>query len=502
MASNSSMTRRNFLRATLLAGAATGLLAACGGGTTPQTAPTTAPQASNQATPTKAAATGNTPAAANTPAAGNTPAAANTPAAGTTPAAATPAAAGTPTAASTGSTGGSNMSGTLTWSFWGDPNELPPNDKVIAAFNQKYPNIKIDKFHEPWASYFDKIQARFAGGNPPDVLFLTNVPVYAAQNVLQPLDDYIQRDHYSVDDFVPASLELFKNNNQIFGFPRDNDTQVLYYNKDMLDKASIKYPDANWTLDNLRDAANKLSVREGSRVSTYGAAIESGRWNWFVWTNGGEVFDNNRKPTKCTLDTPEATSGIQYLADLMNKDKSIPSSTGLDQFGGVTDMFPSGRAAMVVSNAPRLLTFKNAKFKWNIAVLPHSKVPVNYVGGAGYVQAKATKNPDLAWVFTSFVNGPEAQNIFSQGGGVVPARISVQKNGDWIKSAPEGVDMNVFVTATSQGHAPQLIGPWQTELNNILTKGLDTVWAGERSAADAVKDIVAQENAKIKDLVK
>lgn len=464
MVRGNALSRRSFLRTAAAATGAALLLAACGGGsTTPAPAPTAAGtgqqgQPPAAATPTAAAATGAAPA---------------------------------------------TMSGTVTWSFWGDPAELPPNDKVIAAFNKKYPNIKVEKFHEPWASYFDKIQARFAGGTPPDTLFLNNVPTYASQNVLQNLDEFIKRDKFETDDYVDAALELFRYNNSLYGFPRDNDTQVLYYNKDMLDKAGVKYPDESWTWDNLREAAQKLTVRDGARVSTYGAAIEAGRWTWFVWSNGGEVFDNARKPTKATIDSPESVEGIQFFADLMNKDKVVPSATGLTQLGGVTDMFQSGKAAMCVSNAPRMLTFaKNQALKYNIAVLPKRKKAVNYVGGAGYVQAKDAKNKDLAWAFTSFVNGKEAQNIFTENGGVVPARISVQKDGDWLKATPQGVDAKVFVTATAQGHPPITIGPWARELNEIITKGLDTVWAGERSAADATKDVAGQLNTKIKDVVK
>src|SRR5882724_3756010 len=81
------------------------------------------------------------------------------------------------------------QSATITWSFWGDPNELPPNDEVIAAFNAKYPNIQIKTFHEPWASYFDKIQTMFAGDSAPDVLFLTNIASYASKGVLAPVND-------------------------------------------------------------------------------------------------------------------------------------------------------------------------------------------------------------------------------------------------------------------------------------------------------------------------
>ena len=65
---------------------------------------------------------------------------------------------------------------TLIWSFWGDPNELPPNYQVIEAFEAAYPYIKIETQHAPWSSYFDRIQTQMAGGTAPDVMFLNNIP--------------------------------------------------------------------------------------------------------------------------------------------------------------------------------------------------------------------------------------------------------------------------------------------------------------------------------------
>src|ERR1051326_571055 len=153
------------------------------------------------------------------------------------------AAAGAPTPAPTA--GATHASpGSITWSFWGDPNELPPNDEVIQAFNQKYPNIQIQKFHEPFASYFDKIQTMFAGDSAPDVLFLNNVPSYASKGVLEPVDTLAQQSSYDVQDFVDAELQLFRFQGKLYGFPRDNDTKVLYYNKDAFDEVGVAYPDA------------------------------------------------------------------------------------------------------------------------------------------------------------------------------------------------------------------------------------------------------------------
>ena len=135
---------------------------------------------------------------------------------------------------------------TITWSFWGGPTELPPNDEVIKAFNVKYPQIKVTKFHEPFASYFDKITTMFAGNTAPDVLFLNNVPTYAGRGVLEPLDTVIKQSNYDVQDFVQAEMKLFQYKGSTYGFPRDNDTKVLYYNKDAFDEAKVSYPDDSW----------------------------------------------------------------------------------------------------------------------------------------------------------------------------------------------------------------------------------------------------------------
>lgn len=399
---------------------------------------------------------------------------------------------------------GATQAATITWSFWGDPGELPPNDLVIKAFNAKYPNIQIQKFHEPWGSYFDKIQTMFAGNTAPDVLFLTNVPNYAGRGVLEALDSRIKAADYDVKDFVQAELQLFQYQKQLYGFPRDNDTKVLYYNKDAFDQAKIAYPTESWDWAALRDAAAKLTKRDGDRVLRYGAAIEASEWPVFVWQNGAEVYDDPFKPTKCLLDQPAQVEAITFLADLMNKDKSIPSATGLTQAGGVTSMFGGGLAAMTISNAPRLASFAKSSFKWDVTVLPKQKRAANYVGGAGYVMSAQSKKKDAAWTFMEFLNGPEAQKIFAAGGGVVPARISVQKADTFLKSGPPGVNMQAFVTATSQGHlnAAATIGPWQAEMSQTVNKDLATIWSGQADPATQLKLVAQNATGRLATLVK
>jgi multiple sugar transport system substrate-binding protein len=136
-------------------------------------------------------------------------------------------------------------------------------------------------------------------------------------------------------------------------------------------------------------------------------------------------------------------------------------------------------------------------------VLPKQKRAANYVGGAGYVMSAQSKVKEAAWTFMQFVNGPDAQKIFSKGGGVVPARVSVQKSDTFLKSGPPGVNMDVFVTATGQGHlnGAATIGPWQQELSTSVNKDLDVIWAGEAKPADQLKVVAANATAKLKQLV-
>ena len=81
----------------------------------------------------------------------------------------------------------------------------------------------------------------------------------------------------------PQTLEAYKTPDGYYGLPRDFQTIVLFYNKDMFDAAGVAYPTADWTYDDLRNAAKKLTmvgadgkrpVRILCRSMGYGADLE------------------------------------------------------------------------------------------------------------------------------------------------------------------------------------------------------------------------------------
>ena len=190
---------------------------------------------------------------------------------------------------------------TLTWAFWGSPEEAVSHKQVADAFMKVHPEIKIETWNEPWDNYFTKIQALWASGDSkavPDIAFLWPTPRYAAEGVLENLDSYIQKSGYDLNDYWPGLLESAKYNGSVYGLPRDIESNVLYYNKDMFDKAGVKYPDENWTWDDLLAAAEKLTVKDASgKVTQYALAMENnGKYDKWVNQNGGAILDDMRQP--------------------------------------------------------------------------------------------------------------------------------------------------------------------------------------------------------------
>lgn len=389
---------------------------------------------------------------------------------------------------------------TVVWSFWGDPGELPPNDEVIAAFQEAYPDIRIEKQHAPWASYFDRIQTQMAGGTAPDVMFLNNIPSYASRGVLQPLDELVAESGFSLAGYNEQLLRIFSYDGKLYGFPRDNDTTVLYYNKDLFDAAGVGYPSAEWSWDDLREAALALTQRDDrGRTLQYGLALEKNKYPLWIYQNGGQVFDDAIDASEFLMDEPKATEAIQFVADLINKDGSVPSFDAMQQLGSTTELFSSGRVAMVMTNAARVPTFSEAGFAWDIAPLPSgpSGIRANTLGGAGYVMSVSSEVQEAAWTFLQFLSGPQGQAIFAKTGLAVPALVSAETTEAFLSALPETIDGQVFIDETANGVLFPVFPGWVEIESTLITPALDLVWNGEMSAEEAITQIADQVEAAL-----
>lgn len=384
----------------------------------------------------------------------------------------------------------------LVFAYWGDPAELPPFEKIVADYEAANPGIDIEVQHAPWSGYFTRLDAQLAAGAGPDVFFITNVPAYAARNQLEPLDQWIADSGFPIDQYNQEALAIHSLNGSLYSIPRDNDTNALYFNKAAFDAAGVAYPGADWDWDDLREAALALTKRDGNRVSMYGFATESNDWPRWIIQNGGDVFDNPLKPTTFTMDKPEATEAIQFLGDMINVDRIMPSFQELQQSGGTSQLFLGEQVAMVVTNAARLGTFADAGFEWAVAPLPTGRTGIhaNRLGGAGFAMNAFSKNKEAAWDFLSYLAGEPGQVTFaSANASAVPAMVGNEA----VRAAFKAPYADIFLAESEYGKLfPQFAG--YVDITNLyIQPALDLVWTGEAKAADAISGIAADVQARL-----
>lgn len=385
---------------------------------------------------------------------------------------------------------------TITFGYWGDPPELPPFEEIVSKYQAAHPDVKIEIQHAPWSGYFTRLDAQLAAGAGPDVFFITNVPSYASRGALAPLDDLITASSFPIDQYVPSSLLTHSYEGKLYSIPRDSAPSALYYNSDAFDAAGVAYPNDDWKWADLRDAAIKLTTTDGGRITRYGLALESNDWATWVQQNGGKVFDDPLKPTTFLLAEPAAVEAIQYIGDLINKDKVTPNFLEAEQAGGTAQLFSSGQAAMVITNPSRLGTFADAPFKWAVANLPAGPTGIhsNRTGGAGFAINANSKNPEAAWAFLQYLAGPEGQSIFA---GAKAAAVPAMTGNETVRAAFKAPFGDVFLREADVGEQfPQF--PRFVDLSNLyIQPALDLVWNGESTAADALGAIKDKVNAEL-----
>jgi multiple sugar transport system permease protein len=99
--------------------------------------------------------------------------------------------------------------------------------------------------------------------------------------------------------------------------------RVLWYRKDLFDRAGLRYPDTDWTWDDLLEACRRIT---DPATDTWGIALrdtpqESWRWLPFLWSAGGEVLaeDPVTGEWDVVFDSRAAAVGLDFYVRLCSE---------------------------------------------------------------------------------------------------------------------------------------------------------------------------------------
>ena len=353
------------------------------------------------------------------------------------------------------SSGGSNA---LTINIW-DSNQQAGLQQIVDEWSaESGVSAKIEVVD--WDNYWTLLEAGASGGTMPDVFWMhsNTAQMYMENDILLDLDPYIEKDEtMDLSKYYQGIVDLYtRSDGKHFAIPKDHDTIALLYNKAIFDQYGVDYPTADWTWEDMYEAAKKIT--EGSNGDVYGLAMNTSNnqdgWYNLVEGYGGHIITDDHKGT--TIGSDEAKAGMEQMRQIL--EYAVPQ-TSLSE-SGTDQQFISGTAAMISQGSWMINNFysadNSADFKW--VMLPYCDANgngqedegerVSCYNGLGWAAAYNVKDPQACYDLIAWFCSEEGQKKQAELGVTMAGMPGIS---DAFASAFEGMDVSAFTKIEEVG---------------------------------------------------
>ncbi|WP_201762070.1 MULTISPECIES: ABC transporter substrate-binding protein [unclassified Nonomuraea] len=330
-----------------------------------------------------------------------------------------------------------------------------------------------------------------AGSADIDVMMyrpLQEGKLFAKNKYLADLSDRVKSQAWNFGDFQAGPVEATTYEDKPVGVPIITEQEVLYYRKDLLDKAGLSAPPK--TLDELKAAAAKIKTAEpgvAGFVARTGKSTAVTQFSSFLYSFGGDFVDGSGK---AAVNSEAAKQAFAYYGGLI-KD-SGPANVSTDMgWPEAMAIFTQGKAAFY-TEANSL--YKNAtdpaksKISDKVGFAPFpagpaGSKPYNIPSWALGIN-DSSENADNAWKFIEWATSKE-QTLAQQKSGVPGARTSVWEDPEGTSTFPE--DLAEAIAASTEdgvGHDRPLVVQ-VAEAREIVGQPIVDAITGQDAAASA-----------------
>ena len=339
-------------------------------------------------------------------------------------------------AACGGSSGGTSTSaspgGSGTVTLWhGDVDvERAALEDMTAQYNGTSPAWQVQTVFSGNSDYaLQKLLTAMAGGKAPDMMYQygSSLANLARSPKIVTMGDLIAKTpSYDWNDFYPAARLACTVDGKVKAVPSLIDNLCLVYNKALFDQAGVGYPTADWTWDDFRAAAKKLT---DASTKQYGwAYINDGSedtvWRYLavLWQANGDLL--NADNTKAAFDSPAGLASMTLLHDMAVVDKSVYLDTGN---GNYLNLFNSGKIAMLWTGPWDMATI-NKDVDYGVEILPADVSHASIAGPDVWIMVdNGADRVQGAWDFLQWFTSAKGHLEYAIKTGNLPIRKSETK---------------------------------------------------------------------------
>ncbi len=298
--------------------------------------------------------------------------------------------------------------------FWAMGGEGEHVKLLIPKFEKENPRIKINVQSVPWGAAYEKLLTAYAGNALPDVCQLGNtwIPQFAMLNALHPLDSLINRSkHVNAKRYFEGIWKTNIINGRVFGLPWYVDTRLLFYRKDVLEKAGYPYPPQTW--EEWLNVSRKIKSLDTQKYAAFFSLILN---DWqvpviLIMSNGGRLLKSN----DCygAFDDPKTVEALKFYLQFFKEGLAPKTMT---EFTNIYQGFTNADFSMMVTGPWNVAQIRERSpeltGKWSTAPIPAKQNRASVAGGASLVIFQSTNHLSAAWKFITFLSKTETQERF------------------------------------------------------------------------------------------
>ncbi|MEV2231645.1 sugar ABC transporter substrate-binding protein [Streptomyces phaeochromogenes] len=323
----------------------------------------------------------------------------------------------TAAAACSDPTAGQDASGdtTITVALAANP-QMKTAESLISDFEKKNPGIKV-KFttlpENDLRPAVTKDVATKAGQYDVAMIGSYEVPIWAKNGWIVPLDDYVAKDTaWDSNDVLQPIKDIVSADGKLYAAPFYGSSSFLFYRKDLARKAGVTIPQKpTWEqvaaaaakMDDKKDGVSGICLRG---LPGWGQNLAS--LTTVINTFGGRWFDEQWHPQ---LTSPETEKAVQFYVDLLRSHGQQDAAK--DGWEGCLQQITQGKTAMwyddtVFAGSALQQATSQVKNNLGFALAPVDKTQASgwlWSWGLGITQS--SRHKDAAWKFISWATSKD-----------------------------------------------------------------------------------------------
>jgi sn-glycerol 3-phosphate transport system substrate-binding protein len=352
--------------------------------------------------------------------------------------------------------------------------------------------------------------AAFRAGNAPHILQVFEVgtaTMMASKGAVVPVGQVMKDAGYKFDPsvYIPAVASYYTApSGQMLSFPFNSSTTVFYINKDAFKAAGLDPESQPKTWPEVALAAAKLKASGHKCPFTPAWQGWTQLESFSTWHNVELATRRNGLAgldARLVANSPLHVRHIENLANMAKQGLMVYKGRG----NIAEASFISGECAMITTSSGFYGNVKkNAKFAFGLATLPdYPDVPGapqnTVIGGASLWVLSGKKPAEYKGVaaFFDFLSRPDVQSASHKRTGYLPITTAAfqltEKSGFYKENPGTDTAVNQMIRKTTDKSRGIRLGNY-VQIRAIEDEELEQVWAGKKTAKEALDSVVKRGN--------